>query len=368
MQSLGNGANRFRTNEAKVAEQESLLLTSGKTLAKLATLGNTQYQPDKQTINEYLEKKKEIFKLQMTLNSKQSEIKKLQDRSAHRKEALRKSEAMLDEDVECFENFIALRREKLSRVKHKLQAEQEATSGILHKINSTLKSAAELKVDVQLLKLETKDLPGLAQVVQDMEMYRHLVMNEFSQGCPPSRTLDTHGVLDVFKVLEARILSYAQDPEFALRLGQHSSSWHNDLAIFLRAEISYAQAAIQDAVTQLHTRDIPGGQDHELLEGEQRSCGQVSEYALLCGYITDLYESMCCDKKPSTSPVKQVHYLQSLFEEALSAACAVSDVLLEFEGKHTRGMLELVSAKDECPINMECRHQPLASLGDEAGS
>lgn len=296
----------------------NLLYTGGKTLAKLATLRNEHYHPDKQTINEYLEKKKEIFKLQMTLNSKLLEIKKLQDRSAHRKEALRKSEVMLVEDEECFENFIASLREKLSRAKHRLDVEREATSNVVEKISSTQKSAAETKLDLQLLKVKVQDLPDYASVLQDMEMYAYLLPTNLGQASKKSDALDAHGILDILEALETRIMLHVRDPHFCTLTHQQSSSWYDDLVFVLTSEISFVQQAIQDEINHTHPPAIYASQSQGPFQLERNSSAQSSRYALLCGYICDLYESLCGGTRSLLCPVEQVHYIQSKLDAAVS--------------------------------------------------
>ena len=295
----------------------NLLYTGGKTLAKLATLGNEHYHPDKQTINEYLEKKKEIFKLQMTLNSKLLEIKKLQDRSAHRKEALRKSEAMLVEDEECFENFIASRREKISRVTHRLDVEREATSNVLEMINSTQKNAAEAKLDLQLLEVKVQDLPDYGSIMQEMEMYAYLLPTNLGQASRKSDALDAHGILDILKALETRIMLHVQDPHFRTLAHQHSSSWYDNLIVVLTSEISFVQQAIQDAINHTHPPATSASPAQGSFQLEQESPTQSSRYVLLCSHICELYESLCGGTRSLLCPVEQVHYIQSRLDAAL---------------------------------------------------
>mmetsp|Transcript_1936 Transcript_1936/g.12121 ORF Transcript_1936/g.12121 Transcript_1936/m.12121 type:complete len:387 (+) Transcript_1936:1162-2322(+) len=317
LQSCGDRTNRLQSRRDET-EMGNLLYTGGKTLAKLATLRNEHYHSDKQTINEYLEKKKEIFKLQMTLNSKLLEIKKLQDRSAHRKEALRKSEAMLVEDEECFENFIASLREKLSRAKRRLDVEREETTNVLQKISSTQKSAAEAKLDLQLLKVKVQDLPDYASVMQDMETYAYLLPTYPGQASKESDALDAHGILEILEALETRIMLHVRDPCFRTLTHQHSSSWYDDLMVVLTSEISFVQQAIQDAINHTHPPAIYASQGQGSFQLERNSSAQSSRYALLCSHICNLYESLRGGTRSLFCPVEQVHYIQSKLDAALS--------------------------------------------------
>ena len=331
----------------------NLLYTGGKTLAKLATLGNQHYHPDKQTINEYLEKKKEIFKLQMTLNSKLLEIKKLQDQSAHRKEALRKSEAMLVEDEECFENFIASRREKLSRATHRLGVERVATTTILEIIKSTQKSAAEAKLDLQLLEVKVQDLPDYGSIMQEMEMYAYLLPTNRGQASKKSDALDAHGILDILKALETRILLHVQDPHFCTLTHQHSNSWYDNLIVLLTSEISFVQQAIQDAINHTHPPAIYASPAQGSFQLERDSPTQSSRYALLCSHICELYESLCGGTRSLFCPVEQVHYIQSRLDAALSMLPEPTCACKPTAGRHGEDSPEPIFVKDHANIGSE---------------
>uniref|UniRef100_A0A7S0V0D1 DUF4200 domain-containing protein n=1 Tax=Polytomella parva TaxID=51329 RepID=A0A7S0V0D1_9CHLO len=77
-----------------------------------------------QTMAEYIAKKREIFLLQMSLDTKRAEIKKLEERARQREIALKKSEQMLEEDAIRFDAFLKENDEKVQEaIKH---AEMEA--------------------------------------------------------------------------------------------------------------------------------------------------------------------------------------------------------------------------------------------------
>ncbi|KAF5843865.1 flagellar associated protein [Dunaliella salina] len=54
---------------------------------------------EKENMADFIAKKREIFLLQMSLDTKRAEIQKLEERARQREEALKKSEQMLDEDA-----------------------------------------------------------------------------------------------------------------------------------------------------------------------------------------------------------------------------------------------------------------------------
>ncbi|BBM97952.1 cilia- and flagella-associated protein 100 [Marchantia polymorpha subsp. ruderalis] len=86
-------------------EWENMLLRLNKELPKPA-LQTVFYHRDEETVLEFVAKKREIFLVQMSLDTRRAEIRKLQDRIFQREEALKKSEGMLEEDSLEFDAFL----------------------------------------------------------------------------------------------------------------------------------------------------------------------------------------------------------------------------------------------------------------------
>jgi len=61
---------------------------------------------EKENITDFVEKKKEMFLVQMSLDVKKAEILKLDEKAKMKDDALKKSQAMLDEDVTRFDTFL----------------------------------------------------------------------------------------------------------------------------------------------------------------------------------------------------------------------------------------------------------------------
>merc|ERR1711904_462787 len=61
---------------------------------------------EKENITDFVEKKKEMFLVQMSLDVKKAEILKLDEEAKMKDDALKKSQAMLDEDVTRFDTFL----------------------------------------------------------------------------------------------------------------------------------------------------------------------------------------------------------------------------------------------------------------------
>eukprot|EP00798_Chlamydomonas_sp_ICE-L_P004936 gene4936-34707_t len=98
LRELREGRNRSRQEAATVAASSSA----------------PERRKEKENMADFIAKKREIFLLQMSLDTKRSEIKKLEERSRQREEALKKSEQMLEEDALRFDAFLKENDEKLS--------------------------------------------------------------------------------------------------------------------------------------------------------------------------------------------------------------------------------------------------------------
>merc|ERR1719310_2342795 len=69
-------------------------------------MGREARRGDRGNIADFVAKKREMFLVQMSLDVKKAEILKLDEKARMKDEALRKSQAMLDEDVTRFDTFL----------------------------------------------------------------------------------------------------------------------------------------------------------------------------------------------------------------------------------------------------------------------
>nr|XP_024396837.1 cilia- and flagella-associated protein 100-like isoform X3 [Physcomitrium patens] len=113
------GSERLK-NELKAMDQEmeQLLLSLKQQPPMLQTC---YYHRDKENLQEFVAKKREIFFVQMSLDTKRSEIRKLEERIFQREEALRKSEEMLEEDSIEFDAFLKKNDEKMQEALKKAE-------------------------------------------------------------------------------------------------------------------------------------------------------------------------------------------------------------------------------------------------------
>jgi len=98
---------------------------------------------ERENITDFIKKKREMFLLQMSLDTKKEEIRKIEKKTEVKKQDLIKSEAMLEEDAARFERFLQDNDAKANdAIKHhdreaKLKQEKaQEIKRIHHEINS----------------------------------------------------------------------------------------------------------------------------------------------------------------------------------------------------------------------------------------
>merc|ERR1719506_3259634 len=67
---------------------------------------NRESRREKEKVADFVEKKRDMFLIQMSLDVKKAEILKLDEKAKQKDEALKKSQQMLDEDITRFDAFL----------------------------------------------------------------------------------------------------------------------------------------------------------------------------------------------------------------------------------------------------------------------
>ncbi|WIA23525.1 hypothetical protein OEZ85_000262 [Tetradesmus obliquus] len=94
-------------------------------LASVACAG-VPHRVERENIKDFLAKKRETFLVQMSLDTKRAETRKLEERARQREEALKKSEAMLEEDGLRFDAFLKENDEKVQEAIKRADTEAKA--------------------------------------------------------------------------------------------------------------------------------------------------------------------------------------------------------------------------------------------------
>ena len=98
-------------------------------------------------MTDFIAKKREIFLVQMSLDTKRAEIRKLEERASQREEALRRSKELLDQHSAKFAAFLAEDQEKAQAAQTKAEIQTKTKQD----------KVAELKkLDVQRQALQAE--------------------------------------------------------------------------------------------------------------------------------------------------------------------------------------------------------------------
>jgi hypothetical protein len=106
----------------------------------------------RENISDFIAKKRDMFLIEMSLNTKQAEISKLEEKAVMKEEALRKSELMLEEDAMRFDAFL---KDNDRKAHSALKAADQQTKEKQEKIVEIKKLNAEIsRIEAEMSKYE----------------------------------------------------------------------------------------------------------------------------------------------------------------------------------------------------------------------
>jgi hypothetical protein len=242
-------------------------------------------------------KKKEMFFVQMSLDTKRGEIRKLEAKAQLREESLRQSELLLEEDSEKFDAFL---KENDKKAHAAVKAADRATK---HKMDRM----ADIKKLNQRIQLVQSDMSKLHEQLEDCTKYKHflrqltppdwLAKAEARGASDEMYFTEPQQLLDVFSDLEESNL-------FLIQNGQETAQALEELRTQASATESHLQRKTDelagsadslrsqidqqgDKVRRLRERAQRHGQDdeqqsllralHERIRGVYRTCGFDAE-------------------------------------------------------------------------------------------
>uniref|UniRef100_A0A7S3QRV1 DUF4200 domain-containing protein n=2 Tax=Dunaliella tertiolecta TaxID=3047 RepID=A0A7S3QRV1_DUNTE len=112
---------------------------------------------ERENMADFIAKKREIFLLQMSLDTKRAEIQKLEERARQREEALKKSEQMLDEDALRFDAFLKENDEKVQEAIKKAEMEAKAKQDKVLEIKRLTTAIAALRSEMNKYEEQLED-------------------------------------------------------------------------------------------------------------------------------------------------------------------------------------------------------------------
>eukprot|EP00898_Chlorokybus_atmophyticus_P006120 jgi/Chlat1/6509/Chrsp45S00472 len=112
---------------------------------------------EKENMSDFIAKKREIFLVQMSLDTKRAEIRKLEERALQREEALVKSEAMLEEDALRFDAFLKENDEKVQEAIKRAEMEAKAKQDKVHEIKRLTAAIAAIRSELNKYEEQLED-------------------------------------------------------------------------------------------------------------------------------------------------------------------------------------------------------------------
>lgn len=100
------------TPQAATAAVDGTVAVAGNEVVPSLGLAEAPRRHEREDIAEFIAKKREIFLVQMALDTKRTEIRKLEERALQREEDIKRSEEMLEADALRFDTFLKENDEK----------------------------------------------------------------------------------------------------------------------------------------------------------------------------------------------------------------------------------------------------------------
>ena len=122
-----------------------------------STLLSQRTRLERENMSDFIAKKREIFLVQMSLDTKRAEIRKLEERALQREEALRRSEQMLEEDKLRFEEFLREKDEKVKEAISKAEVETKAKQEKVNEIKRLNAAIATLRSELNKYEEQLED-------------------------------------------------------------------------------------------------------------------------------------------------------------------------------------------------------------------
>lgn len=140
--------------------------TTAKASAKTAATGIiNERRQEKEIMTEFIAKKREMFLVQMSLDTKREEIRKLEEKAQMKEEALQKSEQMLEEDAIRFDTFLKENDKKAHEAIKKAERETKLKTDKVH----------EIKKLSQQIQMVQSDMSKHKEALEDCLKYKNFL-------------------------------------------------------------------------------------------------------------------------------------------------------------------------------------------------
>ena len=153
----GNGGRSLRMKEIGAKKE-------AKGSAAATGVMNERRQ-EKEVMTEFIAKKREMFLVQMSLDTKREEIRKLEEKAQMKEEALQKSETMLEEDAIRFDTFLKENDKKAHEAIKKAERETKLKTD----------KVQEIKKLNQQIQMVQSDMSKHKEALEDCLKYKEFL-------------------------------------------------------------------------------------------------------------------------------------------------------------------------------------------------
>lgn len=155
------------------------------------------------TTREFIAKKREMFLVQMSLDTKREEIRKLEEKAQQKEQALAQSERMLEEDAMRFDAFLKENDKKAHEAIKKAEEETKRKQEKTHEIK-------RLQQQIQLL---TSEMTKHKEALEDCMRYK-----EFLDMLTPPEWLEQQRQTEAQLEPKEELRMYFQRPQQLLEI------------------------------------------------------------------------------------------------------------------------------------------------------
>eukprot|EP00752_Nemacystus_decipiens_P006857 g6159.t1 len=153
-------------------------LANAEMMHQAAAMITNDRQQEKESMAEFIAKKREMFLVQMSLDTKREEIRKLEEKARMKEEALRKSEQARKENSQCFTVFQMLEEDAIrfdTFLKENDKKAHEAIKKAERETKLKTDKAQEIKKLNQQIQMVQSDMSKHREALEDCLRYKEFL-------------------------------------------------------------------------------------------------------------------------------------------------------------------------------------------------
>ncbi|KAL4458750.1 hypothetical protein ABPG75_013615 [Micractinium tetrahymenae] len=213
-----------------------------------------------ENVRDLVARKRHIFLAQMSLDTKHSEIAKLEQRAAQREEALVASEQALDEDSQRFEDYLKKNDANLQEALRRAEAEARVRS----------ERAAEAKRVAGSIAALRSEMGKIEEQLQECQRYKSFLDSvtpaEWFESLAASRAAKKAQLRQAWEAQCADIAAQKVAAAAAKQRAEHGMQWARTQQQFERAERAHREAAA--ALREALAVQDPPAPDYSAVDAE----------------------------------------------------------------------------------------------------